>query len=92
MPFIVNDLGKYVDDKYKNRTMINEMKAFYNFEDRIRRIHITKRKAVNVPTHVPTNTHEKFDITIIIQLYKLYDFYECTIRKTITNFSVGYNY
>ena len=56
MPFIVNDLGKYVDDKYKNRTMINEMKAFYNFEDRIRRIHITKRKAVNVPTHVPTNT------------------------------------
>lgn len=58
MPFIVNDLGKYVDDKYKNRTMINEMKAFYNFEDRIRRIHITKRKAVNVPTHVPTNTHK----------------------------------
>ena len=39
MPFIVNDLGKYVDDKYKNRTMINEMKAFYNFENRIRRIH-----------------------------------------------------
>ena len=90
MPFIVNDLGKYVDDKYKNRTMINEMKAFYNFEDRIRRIHITKRKAVNVPTHVPTNTHEKFDITIIIQLYKI--FTNCTIRKTITNFSVGYNY
>lgn len=76
MPFIVNDLGKYVDDKYKNRTMINEMKAFYNFEDRIRRIHITKRKAVNAPTHVPTNTHKKFDITIIIQLYKLYDFNE----------------
>lgn len=32
------------------------MKEFYNFEDRIRRIHITKRKAVNAPTHVPTNT------------------------------------
>ena len=64
------------NDKYKNRTMINEMKAFYNFENRIRRIHSTKRKAVNATTHVPTNTHKKFDITIIIQLYKLYDFNE----------------
>lgn len=38
MPFLVNDLEESADDKYKKGTKINEIKALYNFDARIRRI------------------------------------------------------
>ena len=36
--FLVNDLEESADDKYKKGTKINEIKALYNFDARIRRI------------------------------------------------------
>lgn len=38
MPFLVDNLEEFDDDKYKNGTKINEIKALYNFDSRIRRI------------------------------------------------------
>lgn len=38
MPFLVDNLEEFDDDKYKNGKKINEIKALYNFDSRIRRI------------------------------------------------------